>query len=65
MVFHNPVKKHIFNVRGTYQQEVEKAVAYLHSLGMTRIGVDYADDNFGADGVIGAQKGLAAVKLTA
>ena len=65
MVFHKPVKKRVFNVRGTYQHEVEKAVAYLHSRGITRIGVVYADDNFGADGVTGAQNGLAAVKLTA
>ena len=65
MVFHKPVKKRVFNVRGTYQHEVEKAVAYLHARGITRIGVVYADDSFGADGLIGAQSGLAAVKLAA
>ena len=64
MVLHKPVKKHIFNVRGTYQLEAEKAMLYLHSRGITRIGIVYADDSFGADGVIGAQKGLATVKLT-
>lgn len=64
MVLHQPVKKHIFNVRATYQREAEKAVTYLSSIGITRIGIVYADDSFGADGVAGAQKGLAAAKLT-
>ncbi|MBK5206506.1 MAG: ABC transporter substrate-binding protein [Polaromonas sp.] len=64
MVLHQPVMKHIFNVRATYQREAEKAVTYLSSIGITRIGIVYADDSFGADGVAGAQKGLAAAKLT-
>jgi branched-chain amino acid transport system substrate-binding protein len=63
MVLHQPVKRHIFNVRATYQREAEKAVTHLHSMGITRIGIFYADDSFGADGVAGAQKGLAAAKL--
>jgi branched-chain amino acid transport system substrate-binding protein len=65
MVLHQPVKKHIFNVRAPYQREAEKAVAHLSSMGITRIGIIYADDSFGADGVAGAQKGLAMAKLTA
>ena len=64
MVLHQPVRKYIFNVRATYQREAEKAMTHLASLGMTRIALVYADDSFGADGVIGAQKGLAASKLT-
>jgi branched-chain amino acid transport system substrate-binding protein len=63
MVLHQPVKKHIFNVRATYQREAEKAVSHLNSMGISRIGIVYADDSFGADGVAGAQKGLAAAKL--
>ena len=63
MVLHQPVKKHVFNVRATYQREAEKAVAHLSSMGITRIGLVYADDSFGADGVAGAQKGFAAAKL--
>lgn len=63
MVLHQPVKKHVFNVRATYQREAEKAVAHLNSMGITRIGIFYADDSFGADGVAGAQKGLTAAKL--
>lgn len=63
MVLHQPVKKHIFNVRATYQREAEKAISHLHSMGITRIGVVYTGDSFGADGLAGAQKGLTAAKL--
>ena len=65
MVLHQPVRKNIFNVRATYQREAEKAMTHLASMGITRIALMYADDSFGADGVTGAQKGLAASKLTA
>ncbi|MDP2255413.1 MAG: ABC transporter substrate-binding protein [Polaromonas sp.] len=65
MVLHQPVQKHIFNVRATYQREAEKAVTHLASMGITRIGIVYVDDSFGADGVVGAQKGLTAAKLQA
>ena len=58
MVLHRPVKKHVFNVRATYQREAEKAVAHLHTMGMTRIAVVYADDSFGRDGLEGATKGF-------
>lgn len=65
MVLHQPVRKHVFNVRATYQREAEKAVTHLASIGITRIAVIYADDSFGADGLAGAQKGLRAAKLDA
>lgn len=65
MVLHQPVQKHIFNVRATYQREAEKAVTHLASMGISRISIVYADDSFGADGVVGAQKGLATAKLQA
>jgi ABC-type branched-subunit amino acid transport system substrate-binding protein len=65
MVLHQPVQKHIFNVRATYQREAEKAVTHLASMGITRIGIVYVDDSFGADGVVGAQKGLTTAKLQA
>ena len=63
MVLHEPVVKNIFNVRATYQREAEKAIAHLASIGITRIALFYADDTFGADGVMGAQKGLEAANL--
>ena len=64
LVLHQPVRKHVFNVRATYQREAEKAMTHQASMGITRIGVVYADDSFGADGLAGAQKGLVAAKLT-
>jgi branched-chain amino acid transport system substrate-binding protein len=65
MVLHSPVKKYVFNVRATYQREAEKAIGHLATIGITRIALVYADDSFGADGLAGAQKGLASAKLTA
>ncbi len=65
MVLHQPVRRHVFNVRATYQREAEKAITHLASMGITRIAVVLADDSFGADGLAGAQKGLTAAKLTA
>ena len=65
MVLHQPVKKHVFNVRATYQREAEKAMLHLSTLGIKRIALVYQDDSFGEDGVIGAQKGLKEAKLTA
>ena len=64
MVLHQPVKRHVFNVRTTYQREAEKAVAHLVSTGITRIAVVHVDDSFGTDGLEGTQKGLAAAKLS-
>ena len=63
MVLHKPVQRNVFNVRATYQREAERAITHLNSIGITRIGIVYADDSFGADGVTGAQKGLATAKL--
>ena len=65
MVLHQPVRKYIFNVRATYQREAEMAITHLASMGISRVALVYADDSFGADGIQGAQKGLAAAKLTA
>ena len=64
MALHQPVLKYVFNVRATYQREVEKAIAHLHTLGLTRIGILHTDDSFGSDGLAGAQKGFAASQLT-
>jgi len=63
MVLHQPLQKHIFNVRATYQREAEKAMLHLASIGITRIALIHANDSFGADGAAGAQKGLQAAKL--
>lgn len=64
MSLHQPVKKHVFNVRATYQREAEKAVTHLATIGISKIAVVHVDDSFGQDGLAGAQKGLTAAKLT-
>lgn len=63
LLLQRPAVKHVFNVRATYQREAEKVVAYLTSIGMTRIALVYVDDTFGLDGATGAQKSLANAKL--
>lgn len=63
MVLHQPVNKYVFNVRATYQREAEKAVSHLHTLGIRRIAVVYADDSFGTDGLEGARKGFQKASL--
>ncbi len=65
MVLHVPVRKHVFNVRATYQREAERAIAHLASIGIRRIAILHVDDSFGRDGLEGAQKGLAAAQLSA
>ena len=63
MVLHQPLQKHVFNVRATYQREAERAIVHLHSIGLTRIGVIYVDDSFGEDGLAGAEKGFMKANL--
>lgn len=65
MAFHQPVQRHVFNVRATYQREAEKAIAHLASIGITRIALIYVNDTFGSDGLQGAQNGMTAAKLKA
>ncbi len=63
MSLHQPVRKHIFNVRATYQREAEKAVIHLVTIGINKIAVVHVDDSFGNDVLIGAQRGLDNAKL--
>lgn len=63
MVLHQPVSRHVFNVRATYQREAEKAIEHLNTLGIHRIAVVHADDSFGRDGLEGAGKGFARAQL--
>ncbi len=65
MSLHEPVKKHIFNVRAPYQAEGVLAVKHLSTLGLTRIGVVHVDDSFGKDGLGGVLKGFEAINAKA
>jgi ABC-type branched-subunit amino acid transport system substrate-binding protein len=63
MVLHKPVDPWIFNVRATYQREVERVVAHLATIGIARIALVHVDDSFGADCAEGARKGFEKAKL--
>jgi len=63
MVLHQPVKKHVFKVRATYQREAEKVIAHLASMSIARVALVCPDDSFGTDGLASAKKGLTAAKL--
>jgi ABC-type branched-subunit amino acid transport system substrate-binding protein len=63
-LLHIPIRRHVFNVRSTYQREAEKGVALLAAIGITSIGVLHVDDTFGADGFTGLKSGFEATKLT-
>lgn len=63
MVLHTPVRKHVFNVRATYQREAEKAITHLASIGIQHMAILHVDDSFGQDGLEGAQRGLANAHL--
>jgi ABC-type branched-subunit amino acid transport system substrate-binding protein len=65
MLMHNPVQRHVFNVRSTYQREAQKAVEHLHTLGIARIAVVHVDDSFGLDGLEGANRGFAKAQIKA
>jgi branched-chain amino acid transport system substrate-binding protein len=61
MVFHQPVNPYVFNVRSSYQHEAERVVQHLAQVGVRRIAVVRADDSFGGDAFVGAEKGFADV----
>lgn len=61
--FHQPVSKLVFNIRAKYQDEVAKAVEHFTTVGITSIGILHVDDAFGADGLEGFNKAMAARKL--
>ena len=63
MVLHQPVNPYVFNVRSSYQRETERAILHLGMIGVDRIAIVRADDSFGADSFIGAQRGFAALKI--
>ncbi|NDZ12919.1 amino acid ABC transporter substrate-binding protein [Variovorax sp. WS11] len=58
MVLHQPVQRHVFNVRSSYQREAEKAVTHLLTIGVDRIAVVHVTDSFGQDALEGAMKGF-------
>lgn len=63
MSLHQPVKKHVFNVRTPYRYEAQKLAELLAVLGKHRICVIHVKDSFGTDVADGLMAGLASAKL--
>jgi branched-chain amino acid transport system substrate-binding protein len=61
---HEPFNRYVFHVRAKYQSEAGKIIDQLTALGMTKIGVIYANDSFGKDGLTGVRNGLSKRGLT-
>ena len=53
-----PPINHVFNVRASYGDEVEKLVQHLTTLGVPRISVLWMNNGFGKDGLAGARKSM-------
>jgi len=62
-VFHSPVNPLVFNLRSKYQLEVEKAIEYLLSTGVNKIGLVHVNDSFGKDGLAGFERKMTELKL--
>lgn len=62
-IFHEPAHPLLFNVKATYQDEVEKAVEHFTTVGVKSISLLHVDDAFGRDGLEGFEKSMAARKL--
>jgi len=56
LALHQPVQRHVFNVRPLYRSEAERLARYVTTIGMQRIAVVYTDDSFGRDALQGVQK---------
>ena len=54
----DPPINHVFNVRASYGDEVEKLVQHLTTLGVQRISVLWMNNGFGKDGLAGARKSM-------
>jgi branched-chain amino acid transport system substrate-binding protein len=64
ILLHKPVNPYIFNVRSSYQREVEKVIDHFHTTQVERIALVHVDDSFGADALAGATAAFAKNKMT-
>lgn len=62
-IFHEPPHRLLFNIRAKYQDEVIKAIEHFATIGISAISLLHVDDAFGADGLAGFKKGMAARQL--
>jgi branched-chain amino acid transport system substrate-binding protein len=59
-----PANHWVFNIRASYQSEVERGVDEFSLIGIKSIGLLYVDDSFGQDALEGFTKAMAERKLT-
>jgi branched-chain amino acid transport system substrate-binding protein len=64
MVLHQPVHPWVFNVRATYQAEMERLIRHLGLMGLDKVALCVVNDSFGADAMAGAMKVFNAAKVT-
>jgi ABC-type branched-subunit amino acid transport system substrate-binding protein len=58
-ILRHPLKKYIFNLRPSYYQETEAFInAAVGELGMTKVAIFYQHDDYGFDGLKGAEIAL-------
>lgn len=58
-IFRNPVRRMLFNVRASYDTEIEKMIEHNQLIGINRFAVLYQDDSFGKPCLATAQEVLA------
>ena len=58
-----PFSRHVFHIRSSYAQEVERMVEHVLTIGIERVAVFYDDDAFGQDVKRGVEEALARRKL--
>ncbi len=60
-----PFNPYVFNLRASFQREAERAIRHLASIGIKRLTVVQASDEFGSDAGLGALKALEALNMRA
>jgi branched-chain amino acid transport system substrate-binding protein len=58
-IFRNPLRKMVFNVRASYDAEIEKMIEHNELIGVNRFAILYQDDSFGKPCLATAQQILA------
>lgn len=61
VVFHQPPKRSVFNVRARYQDEVIAAVKHFATVNQRKLAIVYVDDAFGRDAAEGYREGRQSV----
>jgi len=63
MMLRKPLQPYVFNVRSSYQDEAERAIQQLASMGISRIAVLKTKDSFGADAMQGAERAFSRIAV--